>query len=305
MKRLAVVFLGSRGGGVDDTYGILSALSNEEAFNISCILSKNNENLKSFRDLLPKQLTFVDTGGFSLVNLFKKTLTFRWLPILKTLKFEKPDFILITMMHPWCIFVFLYRFMVNRQVKILYVRHNPKGFQSNASMLNGLITKLDDIFTLWADRIITYSKYMMIKTKRDFAREDVFNIGFGIYKNYPSIERNLRNSTLSVLFFGRILEYKGIDTLLDSIVLLERNNTPVRVIIAGEGDISSYNYHPSLKSKMLDIRNRWISNEELLQLLGETDILVAPYKTASQSGPVNIAVASGVPLIVTNVGGAS
>jgi len=49
--------------------------------------------------------------------------------------------------------------------------------------------------------------------------------------------------------------------------------------------------------------NRWISDTEVANFFRRADVLVAPYREASQSGVIPIACALGLPVVATRVGG--
>ena len=105
-----------------------------------------------------------------------------------------------------------------------------------------------------------------------------------------------------VLFFGRICEYKGLKYLLDTIPLVHACIPFIRFVIAGQGDDLS-NYGAWIRSlDYVQIHNRYISLEECALLFFEADLVVLPYIEASQSGVLMIAMAFGLPVVVTDVG---
>jgi glycosyltransferase involved in cell wall biosynthesis len=105
-----------------------------------------------------------------------------------------------------------------------------------------------------------------------------------------------------ILFFGRIYEYKGLRYLLEAMPIVRKRVKNARLVIAGEGDdISGYRNYITDPS-YLEIRNRFIPRPEVAQLFIEADLLVLPYIEASQSGPLMIAMAFGLPVVTTEVG---
>ena len=105
-----------------------------------------------------------------------------------------------------------------------------------------------------------------------------------------------------LLFFGRILAYKGLGVLLDACRLLQARGAPVELEIMGSGDLRPY------ASKLaglagLHVTNRWIDDAEIGDALAATDIVVLPYIEASQSGVAASAATAGVPCVATPVGG--
>jgi glycosyltransferase involved in cell wall biosynthesis len=104
-----------------------------------------------------------------------------------------------------------------------------------------------------------------------------------------------------LLFFGRLLAYKGIDLLAESLALLGPN-LPFQMKICGDGPAS-----PALTALQsmpgVELDRRWIAETELPGLLAWSDALILPYREASQSGVAAAALAAGRYVLATNVGG--
>jgi alpha-maltose-1-phosphate synthase len=104
----------------------------------------------------------------------------------------------------------------------------------------------------------------------------------------------------SLLFFGRIMHYKGLDTLLDAMPMIWENEPSVSLVVAGEGAIPP---HPALEDRRITVRNSHVPENEVASLYGRASCVVLPYRQASQSGVGSLALAHGRGLIVTEVGG--
>lgn len=109
----------------------------------------------------------------------------------------------------------------------------------------------------------------------------------------------------TVLFFGRMSPYKGIDVLVDAAPLIAGQVSHARVIVAG-GPIAGYT--PPVSASLpnggsLEVIARRVPTDEAGRLLCEADVVVLPYRDASQSGVVLSAFAFGVPVVATRVGG--
>ena len=105
-----------------------------------------------------------------------------------------------------------------------------------------------------------------------------------------------------LLFFGRILAYKGLGLLLDAYRLLKRDGVRVELDIMGSGDIGPY----AARLEGLEgvrLTNRWMDDAEIGPALAATDIMVLPYVEASQSGVAAAAASAGMPTVATPVGG--
>jgi glycosyltransferase involved in cell wall biosynthesis len=104
-----------------------------------------------------------------------------------------------------------------------------------------------------------------------------------------------------VLFFGRLLPYKGIDLLADALTRLgSRSDLAVRVVGSGPGSAS---LDALSRLPGVSVENRWVPDAEIGTLLGWADALVLPYREASQSGVAAAALAAGRSVIATKVGG--
>ena len=102
-----------------------------------------------------------------------------------------------------------------------------------------------------------------------------------------------------LLMFGRLLPYKGLDLLAAA---LPQVDIPIECRVIGQGPDS-----PELaelqKINGVQVENRWVPENELSQLIGWADVLLLPYREASQSGVGAMAAAGGRYIVATNVGG--
>ena len=127
--------------------------------------------------------------------------------------------------------------------------------------------------------------------------------GYGSLEIFRIFDRKIENTPQEhVLFFGRISLYKGIDILMKAAEIVVENMPDVKFLIAGKGDIIRGD-KPSRNQEYLTILNRYIENEELVNLIRESRFVVCPYKDATQSGVIMTAFALNKPVIASNVGG--
>jgi glycosyltransferase involved in cell wall biosynthesis len=136
-----------------------------------------------------------------------------------------------------------------------------------------------------------------------------------IYDNYgPVVEREAALAQLGLptderylLFFGFIRGYKGLDLLLQAMALPEVRTLGVKLIVAGEFYDDPEPYRQLIAGQGLEeqivLRNAYIPNSEVGAYFGAADLVVQPYKTATQSGISQLAFHFGKPMVVTRVGG--
>lgn len=106
-----------------------------------------------------------------------------------------------------------------------------------------------------------------------------------------------------VLFFGLIRPYKGLDLLLEAL-----GDTPdVHALIAGEPYGSWAPYQQIIERRGLSGRvhlfTDYIPNQQVHLFFSAADLVVQPYRSATQSGISQIAFHFDKPVIVTRVGG--
>lgn len=102
-------------------------------------------------------------------------------------------------------------------------------------------------------------------------------------------------------FVGRIVAYKGLDLFVDLILRLSEKGLNIRGLVAGSGEAQDELIERS-RSK-IEWNVGWIPESEIQVIFERIDVLVLPYKEASQSGVYSLALSAGVPSIATPIGG--
>ena len=107
----------------------------------------------------------------------------------------------------------------------------------------------------------------------------------------------------TILFFGRIWPYKGLDQLLQAEDAVAAAVPDVRIVVAGDGE--DWSRYESLVSEpdRYDLRLRYVSDQERHALFDEADVVVLPYIDATQSGVVTLAHRYGRAVVASDVGG--
>ena len=112
---------------------------------------------------------------------------------------------------------------------------------------------------------------------------------------------------LRLLCLGFVRRYKGFDLALDALRVLRDRGVDARLTIAGEvwedaGAWTKRVNDPEVKDAVTFV-DRYVPNAELVQILREHHIVLAPYRSATQSGVLPLALAAGRPVVATDVGG--
>jgi D-inositol-3-phosphate glycosyltransferase len=110
-----------------------------------------------------------------------------------------------------------------------------------------------------------------------------------------------------LLFFGIVRKYKGLDILLSAFADKNLNNGKLKLIVAGEFYDDNAEYLDIIKKHKLEdnviLRSTFIPDAEVVNYFCAADIIVQPYRNATQSGVTQIAYHFNKPMLVTDVGG--
>jgi glycosyltransferase involved in cell wall biosynthesis len=165
--------------------------------------------------------------------------------------------------------------------------------------------RLYEMMVRSADQIIVHGEALRTQFLRVAGQRcpaDVVSVPHGVFSLYrawddPTIDEEPH----TVLFFGRIAPYKGLEDLIAAQPMVTAAVPQARFVIAGNGPFEPY------RSLIRDpgayeIHNRFISNREIPRLFRRAAVVVLPYVEASQSGVIPIAYEFGKPVIATRVG---
>lgn len=111
--------------------------------------------------------------------------------------------------------------------------------------------------------------------------------------------RGLRDGETGMLFVGRVSKEKNLDVLVSATRRLAETQTPVRPLIVGDGP-----YMPEMKKLIPDaIFTGYLQGEDLAAAYAAADLFVFPSTTDTFGNVILEAQASGIPAIVSDVGG--
>ncbi|HOD68725.1 MAG TPA: glycosyltransferase [Bacteroidaceae bacterium] len=238
---------------------------------------------------------------------------FNWIKTGRTIREMKPDILIIKFWLP---------FMAPALGKVArMVRRNGKT--RVVSILDNIIPHerrpgdrlLSRYFTRSVDGFVAMSESVLEDLGQfDTAKPRVF-CPHPLYDNFgPKATREESLSSLGLdpskrymLFFGLIRDYKGLDLILRAYADSRFRKMDVRLIVAGEFYSGSEKYFELEKELGLEglvvWRSDFVPDSEVKYCFGAADIIVQPYKSATQSGVTQIAYHFEKPMLVTDVGG--
>jgi glycosyltransferase involved in cell wall biosynthesis len=204
--------------------------------------------------------------------------------------------------------------------RIVLTAHNVNAGKrdANDSIFNRFTLKIQ--YKL-ADHIFVHTNQMKRELLKEFGISDsaATVIRFGINNSVPNTDINaaqakqifgLKKEEKTILFFGAIRPYKGIEYLLEAFEGIQGNKEDYRLIIAGEPKKGSEKYLEKIQQLMdqsqradkIIKRLAFIPDNETEFYFKAADVLVLPYTEIFQSGVLLLSYSFGLPVIAADVG---
>lgn len=243
---------------------------------------------------------------------------FNWLKIGKRIQKERPEIILVRYWLPFmgpCLGAILRIVKKNKHTKVVCLADNiiPHEKRIGDVPFTKYFLKPIDAFITMSKKVLDdLQKFAPTKPAKYVAHPLYDNFGEKISKQEARAKLNLNNGELIMLFFGFIRKYKGLDILFDAMKILQtessRQGIPnIKLLVAGEFYEDRKPYDEQVKrlgiENNLILRTEFIPDSEVKNYLCAADLVVQPYRNATQSGVTPLAYHFEVPMIVTNVGG--
>jgi glycosyltransferase involved in cell wall biosynthesis len=239
-----------------------------------------------------------------------------WLLIGNELKKIKPDIIVVRYWLPFmgpCLGTILRIVKQNKKTRIVCIADNiiPHEKRPGDLPFTKYFLKSVDACITMSEQVLKDLKHISPNMPAKFVAHPLYdNFGEKISQSSARKILNIDENISIVLFFGFIRKYKGLDILFESISILKKSNYlkgQIKFLIAGEfyEDRKSYD---ELIAKLgieedLILRTDFIPDSEVKNYLCSADVVIQPYRSATQSGVTPLAYHFEVPMIVTNVGG--
>jgi glycosyltransferase involved in cell wall biosynthesis len=238
-----------------------------------------------------------------------------WWRVGRRLRREKPDAVVMKYWTPFmgpCLGTIARIARRNGHTKVLVQVDNivPHEHHATDRMLNRYFINSVDGFVYMSQQVkddldtFTTSKPALFSPHPIFA-----NFGQPTPKTEACRALDLDPEMSYSLFFGIIRDYKGLDILLDAWkTLSEEGHTAGRkLIVAGEFYNDREKYIAQIERNGIAdevvLHDHFVRDEDVRYYFSAADVLIQPYKTATQSGVTQIAYNFELPMIVTGVGG--
>ena len=291
--KVVLVYLGRRGAGGWLSYEMAHHWPDEHA--LFAVLSVYSEYLPAWMNSRVRHFV-VNTFQKPSQALISILVPVKIKSLVKIIIDLEPDALLFPMFHPWNASLQTHLAHIPSVVFV----HDPLP---HPGLLGWFYGKLEDQSIYRATRCVVMSeKLKPLLAQRHILPEktDVIPLGPTEYKK-PSQLRKPTGTYPTLLFFGRITSYKGVEYLLQAVAEVVKRR-PVHLLIAGEGNLKPV--QSLLKAiPSVEVINHWINESEIATIFSRADFIVLPYTSASQSGVIPIAANFSLPVITTLSGG--
>lgn len=267
--------------------------------------------------LFPGKTQFTDEpapAGLTIKTIVNSVNPLNWVSVGSEMKEEKFDLIIVKYWLPFMGPAFgtiLRRVRKNKHTKVLCIVDNiiPHEKRPGDKQFTNYFIKPVDAF-------VTMSKDVL-KDVKTFTDKPAYFTPHPIYDSYNEpVSKddackwlNLDPDKKYILFFGFIREYKGLDLLLEAMADDRIRKAGIELIAAGEyydKAVEANNNNIIAQhqlNQVVHLKTDFIPNSEVRYYFSAADLVVQPYKHATQSGITQIAFHFEKPMVVTNVGG--
>ncbi|MBK8490291.1 MAG: glycosyltransferase [Saprospirales bacterium] len=266
--------------------------------------------------LFPGKTQYTDDSppeGLKIRSILNSVWPLNWWKVGRALRREAPDLIIVRFWIPFmgpCLGSVLRIARRGKKGKVICISDNIIPHEKRP---------FDRLFTRYfiraVDAFIVMSRSVG-EELRQFSRTLPFKyVPHPVYDNYgPPVSREeslahfgLPTDRHYLLFFGFIREYKGLDILLHALADPRLKGMPLHLLVAGEFYAEEGRYRQLIADlgleKQLTLHDRYIPQTDVRYYFGAADLVVQPYRSATQSGISQLAYHFGKPMVVTNVGG--
>ncbi|MBM4176851.1 MAG: glycosyltransferase [Ignavibacteria bacterium] len=248
-------------------------------------------------------------------RIIDSTNPFTWFKAVRKIKSLNPDLIAFIWYNPF--FGMAFNVISGRlkkyfHGKVLFIAENIISHE--ARFIDSFLTK---IALRHADKFLVLSEIVEKGIKELYPGKNVFRSSLPIYDCYQfdslitktdarkKIE--LPTDKNVILFFGYIRAYKGLMYLIEAMPNVLKFDPDAMLLVVGEFYEEKEKYFDAVKSLGLGRNVKFVAefvpNEDVGLYYTASDLVVLPYKSATQSGILNIAYGFKRPVVVTNVGG--
>ncbi len=300
-------------------YPLRGGISHYNALLYEDLSKKHETQIITFSRQYPELLfpgkTQQETGGELMQvpseQLMDSINPLNWVKVGKEICKRAPDLIIFKYWIPFfgpCFGTIARHAKRNGRTKVVFICDNviPHEKRPGDAAFTRYAFKPVDGFIVQSQAVERDLKEFWPRAKYRRVAHPVYNIfGESIQKEKAKEQLAIKHRRV-VLFFGYVRSYKGLDVLLEAMALL-KNDSDAHLFVVGEFYDDEKKYRELIHARNLEDRVTvvadYVPNDRVGLYFSAADVVVLPYKDATQSGIAQIAYNFDKPVIATNVGG--
>lgn len=266
--------------------------------------------------LFPGKTQFSENENASKINTLRAINSvnpLNWIKVGMQIRATKPDLVIFKYWMPFmapCFGTIAKYIKKDSSIKIMSVVHNlvPHEKRFGDTFLTKYFLKRVDGFIAMSQSVLDDINRFNTTKPKVYSPHPLYD-NFGKIKTRKEALKalNLDPKFNYMLFFGIVRKYKGLDILLKAFADKRLNDGSLKLIVAGEFYEDDTEYVNLIKKHdLMDaiiMTKSFIADDEVGDYFCAADIIVQPYRTATQSGVTQIAYHFNKPMLVTDVGG--
>ena len=254
-------------------------------------------------------------GDITIKTKINSINPFNWWKVASTIRKEKPDLVIVRFWLPFlapCLGTIVRLIKKDKKIKVIAITDNviPHEKRIGDNAFIRYFVKACDAFVVMSKAVLNDLTKFTDNPNKIFSPHPVYDIfGDKIDRDEARKKLSLEKKGKYVLFFGFIRKYKGLDLLLEAMNDDKLKTLGIKLIVAGEFYEDEKMYQKMIKDYALKdsviLHTHYIPSEEVKNYFSAVDMVVQPYRSATQSGVTQIAYHFDLPMLVTDVGGLS
>lgn len=266
--------------------------------------------------LFPGKTQYSDSPApknLKITRMVSSVNPFNWISVGLKIKKMAPDYLVIPFWLPFmspCFGTIARIARSNKHTRVVSIVHNiiPHEKRIGDNMFASYFVGSTDGFVTMSKSVLEDLDLFDNRKAKKFCRHPLYdNFGLPVSREEAARKLNLDPNFSYLLFFGLIRDYKGLDWMLKAFADSRIDKSKVKLLVAGEFYNNGEQYKEIEKELKLNGSVVWntdfVPDEEVRYYFSLADLVVQPYKSATQSGVTQVAYHFEKPMLVTNVGG--
>lgn len=304
--KISLVYLGTIGAGPVYSLEMAKALAANKECELQVIVSSTVSNINAWNNAFGCSET-----DYHVIDTYKRSALSALINGLNLIKQENlvsivkafnAEILYLPFGLMWARYVF---FRLHNKLRIISTIHDvvshDKWYKRSIAELGSWLLNIGSDKFVHGHIVLNSKDSELVKQKTGKDVCIIPHASFGYYFHKKNKEE--KQLTKCIGFFGRIEPYKGLDLLVEA---FENSSVKgIKLLIAGSGTIDNNLLQKINNNHNIQLINRYIEDNEFEALLDKVDFVVLPYKRASQSGVIPMCFAAGKAVVATNVGALS